>query len=115
MPITSRDLSHRLRHESSVRAHLCIAHFAFDLGAWRECSDGIDDNDIERRRANKLLENIERLLAEFWLGENQLFDVDAKTLRIANIERMFGIDKGRVAAALLGFSDDVQAKRCFAG
>src|SRR5690606_20694033 len=41
---TTRDLAHRLRHESRLQTDVRVAHLALDLGTRDERRDGVDDD-----------------------------------------------------------------------
>lgn len=70
-----------------------IAHLALNFCARHQCSDRVDDHDVDRSRANQHIHDLERLLPGIWLRNKKRIDVDAKFLCILGIERMFCIDK----------------------
>src|SRR3546814_15683212 len=71
------------------------------------CSSDLSARMIPRR----MIDDLERLLAGVGLRHDQLVDVDAELARIDGVERMFGIDKGDGAAALLRFGERVERER----
>ena len=42
-----RELAKRLRHQTGLKTHVAIAHFAFYFGLGNECCDGIDHDQVD--------------------------------------------------------------------
>ncbi len=42
------ELTQRLGHQSSLEAHMAVAHLAFDFGTWYERGHRVNDHNIER-------------------------------------------------------------------
>src|SRR6516162_3817394 len=109
------ELAQRLAHQARLQAGLAVAHFAFELGAWNERRDRIDDQHVDRARAHQRIGDFERLLAGVGLGDQEIVDVDAELSRVDRVERVFGVDEGADAALLLRFRQTMQRERGFAG
>src|SRR5262245_32508807 len=62
-----RELSQGLRHQSGLKAHVGIAHLAFDLSPWRQRSHRIHDNHIDGTAANERLCNFQGLFTRIRL------------------------------------------------
>ena len=92
-----------------------VAHVAVELGPRHERGDRVDHDDVDRVRADQRLGDLERLLAGVGLRDQQLVDVDAELLGVDGVERVLGVDEGRVAAHALGLRDDVEGERGLAG
>ena len=101
-------LAQRLAHQPGVQTHVAVAHLALELGARHQGSDQIDDQNIDRARADERVGNLERLLAGIGLGDQQIVDIDPELAGIGRIERVLGIDKGAGPAAALRFGDHMQ-------
>src|SRR3984957_16042644 len=104
-------LTQRLAHQPRLQSWLRIAHFAFDLGPWRQRRDRVDDQYVDRTRTHEGVSDFERLLACIRLGNQEVVEIDAKLARIDGIKRMFSVDKGANAAFLLRFRDHMQSQR----
>ena len=105
------ELSHGVRHEARLTAHLGLAHGAVEFGLRNEGGHGVDDHDVHRAGAHQHVGDVEGLLAVIGLGNEQLVGLHAEPCRIGDVERVFGVDEGRHAAELLAFRDDVQRER----
>ena len=90
---------------------MAVAHLALDLGARHQGGDRIDDEDVDRVRADQSVGDLERLLAGIGLRDDQLIDIDAQLLGIDRVERMLGVDEGGGAAVALRLGDDVERER----
>ena len=86
---------------------MAVAHFAFDFGPWRQCCDGVDDDDVERTRADEHVGNFERLFTGVGLRDEQLVDVDPNRAGVDGVHRVFCVDVGTDAAVALGLGDNV--------
>src|SRR3546814_1891880 len=89
---------------------MAVAHFTLDFSARNESGDAVDDEDIDRIRANESVDDLERLFASVRLGNDEIVDVDAELASIDRIEGMFGIDESSGTAGGLGCSDSVQGQ-----
>src|ERR1700759_1473664 len=94
---------------------MAVAHFAFEFGAWYESRHRIDNQHIDRARADQRVRYLERLLAGVRLGNQQVVDIDAELAGIGRIEGVLGVDESAGAAAMLRFGDDMQGERRLAG
>ena len=83
-----------------------IAHLAFDFGARHQCRHRVDDQHVDRPRADQHIRDLQRLFTGVRLGEDQVFDIDAQLLGIDRVERVLGIDEGAGPALLLRLGDD---------
>ena len=109
--IEAVSLRKRLAHQPRLQAGLDVAHLALDFGARRQRRDRIDDQHVDGAGAHQRVGDFERLLAGVGLRDQEIVEIDAKLARIDRVERMFGIDKGADAAALLRLGDDMQRQR----
>src|SRR3546814_12862217 len=89
---------------------MAVAHFTLDFSARNESGDAVDDEDIDRIRANESVDDLERLFASVRLGNDEIVDVDAELARIDRIEGMFGIDESSGPAGGVGCSDSAQGQ-----
>ena len=62
-------------------------------------------------RAHQHVGDLERLLAVVGLRDEQVLGLHAELARVADVERVLGVDEGADAAALLRLGDDVQRQR----
>ena len=82
-----------------------IADLALQFRASDEGRDRINDNDVERVRADECFANAQRFLAGARLGNEQLTKIDTELSRILRVKRMFDVDKRRQTASLLRLRD----------
>src|SRR3989442_12273167 len=92
------ELAQRLRHEPGLETHLRLAHVALDLGAGYERGHRVDDQHVDRARAHQRIDDLERLLAVVGLGDEQVLGLHAELARVADVERVLGVDEGGDAA-----------------
>ena len=92
-----------------------VAHVAFQFGLRRQGGDGVDDEDIDRARANQGVGDLQSLLTGVRLRDEQIIDDHAELAGIDRVEGVLGIDKGTNALALLRFGDDMQRQGRLAG
>ena len=74
---------------------MLITHFSFDFRFGNKRRYGIDNNNIDRARANQGFYDVKRLLSRVRLGNEKLIDIDADPSRIFGIKRVFRVDKRR--------------------
>ena len=87
-----------------------VAHLAFDLGPRGQRCHRVDDDHVERARADEHVGDLERLLARVGLRDEQLVDVDADRPGVHRIHRVLGVDVGADAAVALRLRDDVHGE-----
>ena len=92
-----------------------ITHVAIQFGAWCERGHGVDHDHIKRPTAHQRLRDREGFFARAGLRDEQVIQVDANLGGIAGIHGVFGIDKGRQTARLLGIGNNVTAERGLPG
>ena len=92
-----------------------VAHFALDFGAGGQRGNRVDNNDVDRARADERLCDVKALLAGVRLGNQQAVDVNAERLGVNRVERVLRIDEGRRAAELLRLGNAVQRDRGLTG
>ncbi len=78
-----------------------VAHLAFDLGPRRERGHRVDDEDVERARADQHVGDLERLLARVGLRDQQGVDVDPDGPGVDGVHGVLGVDVGADAAVAL--------------
>ncbi len=76
-----------------------------------ERGDGVHDDDVHGVRANQRLGDFQRLFAVVRLRDEQVIHVHAQLARVDGIERVLGVNEGRLAAELLRFGDHVERER----
>ena len=104
-------LSEGLRHQAGLKAHLRLAHLAFDLRPGNQCGNRVYDQDIHAVGADEDLDDLERLFAVVGLRDEQVVEVDPQLSRVLRIERVLGVHEGRHAAKLLRLGNDLQRQR----
>ena len=87
--IEAGELAQRLAHQAGLQAGLHVAHLALDLGLRRQRRDRIDDEHVDRARADQRVGDLERLLAGVGLRDQEIVEVDAE---------LAGIDRDRARA-----------------
>ena len=107
----ARELAQRLAHQPRLQAHVLVAHLALDLGARHQRRHRVDHDEVDRARAQQHVDDLERLLAGVGLRDEQVVDLHAEPARVADVERVLGVDEGRHAAAALHLRDRVQRER----
>ena len=85
-----------------------ITHISFDFCFRHQGSYGVDDDDVDGTAADQGIADFQSLFAGIRLGYQQIVHVHAQMTGIFRIQGMFCIDKGCIAAPLLGFCDHVQ-------
>src|SRR5690606_13374273 len=105
------DLAERLRHEARLEADVAVTHLPLDLGLRHERRDRVDDDDVDRARADQHVHDLERLLAGVRLGDQQRVGVDTQLLGVLRVERVLGVDERGDAPGPLGVGDGVQRDR----
>ena len=113
--IVAGEFAQRLGHETRLKSHMGVAHLAFDFRLRHQRRDGVDNYDIDGAAPDQRLGNFQRLFAMVRLRDEKIVSFDAEFLRIAQIQRMLGVDIGAHAAELLRFGDDLQRQSRFAG
>ncbi|ABA47801.1 hypothetical protein BURPS1710b_0972 [Burkholderia pseudomallei 1710b] len=111
----ARQLAQRLRHQAGLQAGQRVAHLAFDFGLRHERRDRVDDDHVDRARADQRVDDFERLLTRVRLRDQQLRHVHAELRRILDVERVLRVDERRRAAELLHLGDHLQRERRLAG
>ena len=109
------ELAQRLAHEPGLEADVRVAHLTLDLGPGHERGDRVDDDDVERARADQHVGDLERLLAGVGLGDVELVDVHADGGRVHRVHRVLGVDVGADATVALGLGDHVHRERGLPG
>ena len=109
------ELAQRLAHEARLQADVGVAHLALELGLRRQRRDRVDDDDVDGVRAHQHVGDLERLLAAVRLRDEQVVGPHAELARVADVERVLGVDERADAAPLLRLGDDVQRQRRLAG
>ena len=94
---------------------MAVAHLAFDLGPRCERGDRVDDEHVERARADEHVGDLERLLAGVGLRDQQIVDVDADGRGVDRVHRVLGVDVRADAAVALRLGDDVHREGRLAG
>ena len=85
-----------------------VSHLTVNFRLGRQSRHRVNDNDIDRARADHRLTDLEGLLAGIRLGNIQVVDIDTDILRVDGIERVLRVDKARYAAPLLNLRNHVE-------
>ncbi len=72
-----------LAHQPGMQTHMAVAHLAFELGARHQSGDRIDDQHVDRARADQRVGDFERLLAGIGLRDQQIVDIDPQLSGVA--------------------------------
>src|SRR6516225_7758230 len=89
---------------------MAVAHLAFEFGARHQGGDRIDDQDIDRSRADKRVCYFQRLLSSIGLGNQQIIDINTELAGIGRVERMLGVDKSTGPATSLRLGNDMKCQ-----
>src|SRR5579859_2010415 len=101
-------LAQRLRHEARLKAHVAVAHLAFEFGLGDQRRDRIDHQHVDGVRAHQRFGNLQRLFAVIRLGYEEVIDVHAEFFGVDRVQRVFGVDEGGHAAGLLRLGDHLK-------
>ena len=104
------ELAQCLAHQTSLQAHVAIAHVAFDFCTWCECSNRVDNKNVNRTGTNEHVGDFKRLLTSVWLRNEELVDVDTNGLGVHRIHRVLSVDVGTNASVALCFCNNVHRK-----
>ena len=64
---------------------MAISHIAFNFGPWRQRRDGVNDDDIDRRRANQHVADFQRLLTGIRLRNQHIVCIDTQSLSVHRV------------------------------
>ena len=92
---------------------MAVTHLALDLGTRHHSSDGVHDDGVDGTGAHQRLADLHGLLAGIRLADQQAVNVNAKGAGIGGIQGVLNVDKGNLAAQLLGFSQNMQGQGGF--
>ena len=108
-------LTQSLAHQAGLQANVGIAHFAFNFGFGHHGSNRVHNNSVNRAGAYQSFADFHGLLAGIRLADQQAVNVNAKGAGIGGIQGVLNVDKGNLAAQLLGFSQNMQGQGGFTG
>ena len=94
-----------------MQADMAVAHLPFQLRPRHQGCDAVHHQHVDGARPHQRVADLERLFARIRLADQQVVHIHAELAGIARVERVFGIDEGAGAAALLRFRDGVQRQR----
>ena len=89
---------------------MAVAHLAFDLRAGHQGRHRVDDDDVDRARADERVGDLEGLFAVVGLADQELVDVHAQLAGVARVEGVLGVDEGRDAALFLALGDRMEGQ-----
>jgi hypothetical protein len=72
---------------------------------------GVDHDEIDGARAQQHVDDLQGLLSGVGLGDEQVFDLHAQAPRVADVERVLGVDEGGDSAAPLDLGNGVERER----
>ena len=93
-----------------LQPDVAVAHLAFDLGARRERRHRVDDEDVERARADEHVGDLEGLLPGVGLGDEQVVDVHADGAGVHGVHGVLGVDVGADPAVSLRLGHHVHGE-----
>ncbi len=105
------ELAQRLAHQPRLQAGQRVAHLALEFGLGRERGHRVDHDQIDRSRAHQAVDDFQRLLTRVGLRNQQIVQAHTELLRVLDVQRMLGVDKGALTAEFLHFGDDLQGER----
>ena len=105
------ELAQRLAHEPGLQAHVAVAHLAFDLGPGHEGRHGVDDEHVERTRADQHVGDLEALLTRVGLADQEIVDVHADRPAVHRVHGVLGVDVGARSTVALRLGDHVHGER----
>ena len=88
-----------------------VAHLAFDLRTRHERGDRVDDDHVERARADEHVGDLERLLTGVGLRDVEVVDVHADGRGVHRVHRVLGVDVGADTTVALRLGDHVHGER----
>ena len=100
-------------HESGLQANMMISHVAVNFRPWHEGCHRVNNYDIQAAASHKNFRDFQSLFTKIRLGNQQIFHIHSKAFCVGGIKGMFGINKGGIPSAALGFSNYMQGKGCF--
>ena len=103
-------LAQCLAHESSLEAHVGVAHLPFDLGPRDEGRHRVHHDHVDGAAANQDLGDLERLLARVGLGYEQVVHVHSELLGVRHVQSVLGVHEGGDPTDRLRVGDDVQTE-----
>src|SRR4030081_3825759 len=89
-----------------------VAHFAFNLSAWDQSGNRVNNNNIDCITAYQRVYDLQRLLTGIWLRNEQIVGINATMSGVDGIECMFHIDECSIATGPLHISDDMLTECC---
>ena len=92
-----------------------VAHLALDLRLRCQGCDGVDRDDVEGAGPDQKLRDLEPLLTRVGLGDEEVIDVDADSLRVGGVHGVLRVDEGTDASASLRLRDHVVDESRLAG
>jgi len=100
-----------LRHQASLKPHVCITHLAFDLSLRHESRDGVDHNAVNGAAAHKCLCDLQSLFTRVRLRKIQFINVNTASLGIGRVQRVLNIDERCCATLSLALGNNVLTQR----
>ena len=88
-----------------------VTHLAFDFGAGHECGHRVDDDEVDRARANEHVGDFECLLTRVGLRDEKRVNVDTELLGVLGVESVLRIDEGSDATGALHIGNRVKRER----
>ena len=98
-----------------MEAHVAVAHLPFNLSPGHQGGYGVHHHHIQRTGTDQVLRDFQGLFAGVRLGDQHILDVHPQGPGIGGVQGMFRVDKGHLAASLLGLGDNVQGQGGFTG
>ena len=108
------ELAQGLAHQAGLQTGQAVTHFALQLSLGRERSHRVDDDQVHRAGAHQAVHDFERLLAGIGLADQKVLQVHTQLLGVLDVERVFGVHKGALAALLLHLGHHLQREGGFA-
>ena len=94
-----------------MQTHLSLAHLALNLSLGRKSRHRVDDNDVNRGRADKLLSDLKSLLTIVRLAHVEGIHIDTELLGIGGVERVLSVNESGNTTRLLSLGNGMDGER----
>ena len=92
---------------------MIISHFAVNFGFWSECSNRVNNNNINCPSSNHCFTNIKCLFTIVRLRNIEFSTINTKFLSIDWVKCVFCINKSSCSSQFLSFCQNMQRNCCF--
>ena len=92
-----------------------VAHFAFYLGFWNECCNGVNDYDVDGTASYEGICDLECLFAVIRLRDQEIVGIDTEFFCVCGIKCVFCVDESCNTAHFLCLCDNMESDCRFTG